>query len=256
MKKAIFSLFLFFIINYLFSQDFTKTIEVMNIRMYGLDVMNLQTKLSEHGFNEIGEIDGYYGPLTENVIKRIQYFVGFEQNGKVEKKLWDFLFDISNNEILKNISTLLKIDISEYNKVSGSRMGYSNEGGSIEKYYLDNEIKRIILIIYGETFQVRYYLYYMDINNYFIIEENLRYPFPIYYLLLDPNKMDEIELERNAYELEIIANDEFDFKTEYNYKSYLIKYNELFEIKEGEYLNTNFDLDHLLKVIEDDKANW
>ena len=73
---------------------------------------------------------------------------------------------------------------------------------------------------------------------------------------MDPNKLDAIELERNAYELEIIANGEFDTRTVIKYNTYLKDNNNLYQIKNGSFSETDFDLDELIKVIEDEEADW
>jgi peptidoglycan hydrolase-like protein with peptidoglycan-binding domain len=82
-RKAIIPFVLLFIGNFMFSQDFPGIIELRNDRMYSAE-------LKHYGFDEFGEIDGYYGPLTENMIKTIQRFSGFEENGIVDKRLWEF----------------------------------------------------------------------------------------------------------------------------------------------------------------------
>ena len=38
--------------------------------MFGSDITKLQTQLKNYGFDEIGEIDGYYGSLSEKISKR------------------------------------------------------------------------------------------------------------------------------------------------------------------------------------------
>ena len=230
--------------------------ELRNPPMFGQDIINLQNRLLSLGFFEIGDIDGYYGQLTSKVIKTIQYYSGFEQNEIVDKKLYDFLLNESNNIILKNISTISRYNLNELTKKTVRRMGYSTEGGHVDKYFLGDEIKQMLLSIYGETGKFEYYFYYIDSNNYFIIEKSYKYPFPIYYLLLDPNKLDAIELERNAYELEIIANGEFDTRTVIKYNTYLKDNNNLYQIKNGSFSETDFDLDELIKVIEDEEADW
>ena len=83
---------------------FFRIIELQTNRMNGPDVGQLQANLIQCGFYEIGEIDGYYGPATESAIKKIQYHLRLEQNGKVDKPLWDFMFVKSNSGILKRIS--------------------------------------------------------------------------------------------------------------------------------------------------------
>jgi len=238
------------------AQDFSRIIEVRNNRMYGLDIIRLQTQLKNYGFDEIGEIDGYYGPLSENVIKTIQIFGGFEQNGKVDKLLWDFIFNNSNKIILENISIISKYNVDDFIKKHENRMGYSTEGGYIEEYYLNDEIKVIKLHLFGETFQVECYFYYINSNYYFIVQKYHRYPFPIYYLLLEPNKLNAFELERYADELEVIAKDEFGAKTVIEYNTYLKNNENLYQFINGNLTETDYNLDSLLTIIKDKKANW
>jgi hypothetical protein len=250
MKKIIISLFLLFVVKNIFSQDFTRIIEVRNNRMNGPDILRLQTQLKKYGFDGIGEIDGYYGPLSETIIKKIQYFSGFEQNGKVDKDLWDFLFNGSNKSLMEEINIVSKYDINELTMESNSRGGYSTIGGEVNKYYRNNEIKMIWLHLAGETYQVNYHLYYIKSDYYFIINEHYRYPFPIYYLLLDPNKLDADELKRHEYELEVIAKNEFWTKSKIEYNVYLKNDNSIFQIINGKLNKTDFNLDHLINIIE------
>jgi hypothetical protein len=112
MRKTILSLVLLFIAGNIFSQDFSRVIELRDNRMYGADIVRLQTQLKIFGFDAIGEIDGYYGPLAEDIIKTIQYFSGFEQNGKVDNKLWEFIFCESNISLIENINLVSKYDIT------------------------------------------------------------------------------------------------------------------------------------------------
>jgi hypothetical protein len=224
--------------------------------MSSQDILNLQNHLLSLGFFEIGEADGYYGQLTTDVIKNIQKYLGFEQNGIVENELWIFLFNEYNNVVLNNINIVSKYNINELRKESESRMGYTTEGGEVEKYFLDNEIKHIRLHFYGETGQVHYYLYYISVNYYFIIKEYYRYPFPMYYFFLDPNSLSEIELEMNAYELEIIANDEFWTKTIIEYDTYIKNSSNLYQIKNGIFSETDFDLNRLIEQIEGKNRNF
>ena len=236
--------------------DFFRTIELESDRMFGSDIIKLQTQLKNYGFDEIGEIDGYYGPLSEKVIKTIQYFSGFEQTGKVDRPLWDFIFNNSNKSILENINLISKYNVDNFINKQERRMGYSTEGGNIEEYYLKDELKMIKLHFMGETFQVEYYFYYIDTNNYFIVEKYHRYPFPIYYLRLDRNILDAFELERYADELEVIANDGFWAKTVIEYNTYLKNNENLYQLINGNFTETDYNLDSLFTIIKDEKANW
>ena len=73
--------------------NFTRVIELKSPRMNGPDVLALQERLLSLGFSEIGTADGYYGPMTEGVIKNIQTSSHFEINGKVDRVLWDHIFN-------------------------------------------------------------------------------------------------------------------------------------------------------------------
>ena len=100
--------FLLFFVPSIFSEALNRDIELKNpIRMNGEDILNLQKRLLFIGFSEIGEADGYFGPLTEGVIKDIQAFSGFEPNGKVNETLWDYIFSEEKYDYLKAISTIL-----------------------------------------------------------------------------------------------------------------------------------------------------
>ena len=53
------------VISAVYSQDFSRTIELKNPRMNGQDVLCLQNRLLALGFSGIGDADGWYGPLSE-----------------------------------------------------------------------------------------------------------------------------------------------------------------------------------------------
>jgi hypothetical protein len=231
-------------------------IELKNPSMNSQDILDLQNHLLSFGFFEIGEADGYYGPRTADVIRNIQKFLGFEQNGIVENKLWNILFDGNNNVVLSNINIVSKYNLNELQKETENRMGYSTEGGEVERYFWGNEIKHIRLHFFGEIFQVHYYLYYINSDYYFIIQEYYRYPFPIYYFFLDPNTLSADELERNAYELEIIANDEFWTKTVIEYDTYIKNNNNLYQMKNGIFSETDFNLNRLIEEIKGENPNF
>ena len=236
MKKTMFLVFIVSILNGVFCQDFSRIIEVKNPRMNGPDIKKMQSILVNYGFEELGEIDGYYGPLTEAVIKNIQYFLGFEQNGKVNKMIWDFLFNESNNAILKNISTVTKYNLNELRKESSPRMGYSTEGGQVDKYYMDNELIRINLFLAGERGQVHYYFYYINSNFYFIIKKDYKYPSHLFDMLKD---------EQTFWAETIIL-----------YDTYLKKDNDLFQIMNGSFQKTDFNVYRIIEIIEGRNPNF
>jgi len=86
------------------SKYFKRIIELYTPRMNGEDVLMLQNHLLSLGFYELGEADSYYGPLTEAVIINIQTFSDFYPDGKVDKILWNYIFNPKNTIVLKEIS--------------------------------------------------------------------------------------------------------------------------------------------------------
>jgi peptidoglycan hydrolase-like protein with peptidoglycan-binding domain len=208
--------------------------------MNGPDVRRIQTILTNYGFKELGEIDGYYGPLAEAVIKNIQYFLGFEQNGKVNKTMWEFLFNVSNETMLKNISIISKYNVNLLKKeaeenVDGIR---STEGNHVNKYFQQNELKMGEIFIYGERGKVEYHFYYITTNYCIVVKKEFRYPFP-FYLIFNSNQ----EYSHNNFEKGTIIE----------YNSYLKDNNILFQIIEGNLRPTNTDLDDLLNILKINK---
>jgi peptidoglycan hydrolase-like protein with peptidoglycan-binding domain len=110
MKKIIVLLALSVIAAHLtFGQEYTRVIELQNRRMNGPDVTSIQTRLVALGFSEIGEVDGYYGPVTEGVVKKIQLFLGFESTGKITRAVVDIVDDLSE-ELMGEITRDLSAD--------------------------------------------------------------------------------------------------------------------------------------------------
>ena len=82
MKTGILTFALFFTAfsSAVYSQDFSRTIELKNPRMNGQDVLRLQNRLLALGFSGIGEADG-----------------------KVKRALWDYIFDNRNSAFLRDV---------------------------------------------------------------------------------------------------------------------------------------------------------
>jgi hypothetical protein len=212
--------------------------------MYGTDIARLQTKLRTLGFDGIGEIDGHYGPLTEDIIKIIQYFSGFEQNGKVDKKLWEFIFNEPNISLIKNINKVSKYNIDSFRKESGRRTGYSTEGGHVDKYYSNDEIKIIYLFLYGEYGKVEYNFYYINSNEYFLIKKNYIYANQLFsYLHKQP--------ETGEY---VFDDEGFEKDTKIEYETYFKRNNDLFQITNGDMGRVNINLDELINIIENEES--
>jgi peptidoglycan hydrolase-like protein with peptidoglycan-binding domain len=238
MKRIMLLVFMLSIGNSIFCQDFSRIIEVRTPRMNGPDIRKIQTILTNYGFNEVGEIDGYYGPLLEAVINKIQYYAGFEQNGKVNKVMWDFLFNVSNEAILKNISIISKYNVNLLKKESEQNIDgiRSTEGNLVNRYYQQNDLKIGEIFIAGETGKVEYNFYYISTNYCIVVEKRTNYPFPFYYLFTSE---DEEYSENN-----------FEKGTVIKYNSYIKNGNLLFQITDGNLLmSTNANLGELLNIM-------
>jgi peptidoglycan hydrolase-like protein with peptidoglycan-binding domain len=206
--------------------------------MNGPDIRKIQTILTNYGFKEVGEIDGYYGPVSEAVIKNIQYYLGFEQNGKVNKIMWDFLFNISNETLLKNISIISKYNVNLFRKESKDNVDgiRSTEGNHVNKYYQQNELKMGEIFIAGETGQVEYHFYYTSANYCIVVEKRINYPFPFYYLFTSED--------------EEYSQENFEKGTVIKYNSYVKNGNLIFQITDGNLLmSTNAGLGELLNIM-------
>ena len=166
-KKYIFILYFFIYIFPVFPQDFSRIIELQNPCMNGTDIIGLQKQLLTLGFSELGEADGYYGSLTEGIIKKIKTFSGFEINGTVSKNIWDYIFAVKNNEFLRKISTVIKYNSNE---LQDSGNIYNNDGldffiSAYVYYSLDD--KNIKIVKYDRRD------YYTEIScTYYLINDN------------------------------------------------------------------------------------
>jgi len=95
---------------------FNRAIDLKKPPMNGQDVLDLQNRLLGLRFNEIGDADGYYGQKTGDAIKFINWVLGFrisnpvidtsDFNYKVDKALWDLIFDNKNDRLLTSLSLL------------------------------------------------------------------------------------------------------------------------------------------------------
>jgi peptidoglycan hydrolase-like protein with peptidoglycan-binding domain len=61
-------------------------------RMQGDDVIMLQQRLLELGYSEVGEVDGFFGPLTDQAVRHFQQVNGLEVDGVVGPVTWALLF--------------------------------------------------------------------------------------------------------------------------------------------------------------------
>jgi len=160
--------------HYVFGQNFSRVLELNTRRMNGPDVEALQKRLLSFGFAGVGEADGYYGPKTEETIKTIQKFAGFEENGKVDRALWNFIF--GNDDFTINYLRLIQI-VAQYKQNELRRIenrlsyDYWDSYGYDYKIYFANDGKIRILEIsggngdnaYGKTY------YFADSDKYIVL---------------------------------------------------------------------------------------
>lgn len=71
--------------------DFSRTLYVTDQRIYGDDVREVQLRLQELGFAP-GDIDGYYGPITESAVRAFQQTFSLPVDGVVGPQTWQILF--------------------------------------------------------------------------------------------------------------------------------------------------------------------
>ena len=167
----IFLIYSVLLISPIFSQNFDRIIELMNpVRMNGQDILILQKRLLSLGFSDVGEADGYYGPLSEKVIKNIQFFSGFKSDGKIFKPVWDFIFNEENNRLLQGISIVSTYDITLFSKTRKLVVTDHEYYSSTIVYFSEEEGKAKILHNKsgGESVINDNILYYIDDAFYFI----------------------------------------------------------------------------------------
>jgi len=163
--------------HYIFGQCFSRVIELNSRRMNGPDVEALQKRLLQLGFTGVGEADGYYGPKTEEAIISIQRFAGFEEDGKVDRALWNFIFssDGFNIQYLKLIQIVSQYKPNELRKTANSlSYEYWNFYGYDYAIYFANDEKMRILEISGGNgdnyYQKTYY--FADSDKYIVVYQS------------------------------------------------------------------------------------
>ena len=132
-KKNIFILCFFFFTFLLSADEFIYRLQ--NPRINNKEVEYIQKSLSKINLLPEKEIDGWYGPITEKAVKKIQKIIGVKETGEVNSELYKFLI----NENLSEIIIIDKIEKHEtFEKV------LDGSGYIFEVYYENTEIKKII----------------------------------------------------------------------------------------------------------------
>jgi hypothetical protein len=154
-------------LNSIDSEGFTRTIELQTKKMNGPDIVKIQNRLLSLGFSEIGEADGYYGQLSEGTIKSVQKYLGFNQNGKVDRLLWSTIFNDNNTEVLKNIAIIVKYKVETM---------VEEEGLYGTRIYKHDTEKKVVNVYFGGDGIYSYLDCYFIGNNYFfVVDKEIRY---------------------------------------------------------------------------------
>ena len=138
MKKFFVFLFVIFINFDCFANNHIH-FKLSNPRMHGKEVEKIQTALFNCNLLLENEIDGWFGLITENSIKRLQDIIGIDSNGIVDSELFNLLSNSDFQKIIHNeVSYQSKFIVDEFHKVldcSGYDLFvYRNESNNIFKY--------------------------------------------------------------------------------------------------------------------------
>jgi peptidoglycan hydrolase-like protein with peptidoglycan-binding domain len=159
------------------TQNVFTQLAMKNPRINGPEVLALQNRLLELQFYELGDADGYYGPMTETVIKKIQDYRGLPATGIVDKELWDFIFDEEYRTILffSGIQTYNRDNLGRSENLGLGIYGSGDYEDNIFVYYMvkDKKIK-IIESLNGQL------MYSIRMTCYFINENDCRIEFSFF----------------------------------------------------------------------------
>jgi Tol biopolymer transport system component/peptidoglycan hydrolase-like protein with peptidoglycan-binding domain len=82
-----------FVAGSVFAQEieFERMLEVTTPRMSGDDVKQIQQRLMDLGYDEVGDIDGWYGPMSADAAERFQNDRGLPADGRVDLATWELI---------------------------------------------------------------------------------------------------------------------------------------------------------------------
>jgi peptidoglycan hydrolase-like protein with peptidoglycan-binding domain len=78
---------------------FHRPLSLQGRRMNGDDVWALQRFLVEQGYDEVGIVDGWFGPNTEKAVKRFQNNNAIPEDGVVGQETWDLLSGLEKEQV-------------------------------------------------------------------------------------------------------------------------------------------------------------
>ncbi len=160
MKSLVFRLvpgLFLFALPLLAAQDLAAPIALTTPRTHGSQVVQLQKKLLEFGFVELGEADGYFGPKSAEAVKGVQRFFGFVPNGIADPQLWKSLFSpgTAGPKVPLLISQANAVLRGSFSLTDKELNGLSTEGGTLTEFRQGGKVRYLELRLLGETGQLQ-----------------------------------------------------------------------------------------------------
>jgi peptidoglycan hydrolase-like protein with peptidoglycan-binding domain len=213
------------------SQSFTREISLTNPRMNGEDIVEVQQRLADLGFSEVGGADGWFGPNSEAAIINFQKKFALMEDGVVTQNIWTMLSHTNISLINNTIDQVASIENSNlhetwfryqivYEEGPGHPIGYEvtvsdDPHKDIKKistrivgdlsgyiytaYYNQEELIMLSNLYWGfdthsDEFETRWITNYYFQNGNFIAEQNpLSFEWEIGTESIDRYAQDEIE---------------------------------------------------------------
>jgi N-acetylmuramoyl-L-alanine amidase len=72
---------------------FTRNLYLSQPNLQGADVLALQERLLELGYDQVGIPDGIFGALTDKAVRQFQIDSGLAVDGVVGQMTWGLLFE-------------------------------------------------------------------------------------------------------------------------------------------------------------------
>lgn len=167
------------------AQTFTREIKVTKPRMNGADVSELQRTLLSLGFDDVGEVDGYFGPMSSNALQQYQGLAGFEQTGIFTKANFDFLYNKSSlnlqfNLALQKFNLVTKCKTYEEDSVFLKDPFYQSSEGAGMVFYKDGKTTVYAYTnICGSMGNFTAYFIPLGSGDYLYIEQTNEYDIPM-----------------------------------------------------------------------------
>jgi hypothetical protein len=118
----------------------SRKLSLMEPRIHGDDVLAVQKRLLSLNFSEVGATDGWFGPMTEDAVKKFQRCCRIKDDGAVGPDTWSVLF--SPDPILVGFRADLSVMIGYTLESLGRREGELSSGPSVHgkvTWYIDEK---------------------------------------------------------------------------------------------------------------------